>query len=343
MPSSSPDEGSKLSRHRRWIAKSRSKISKSTVRSWRRLKSLQRPNSRSAAISSSSYSDRLTSLTQSAKHYPRLEELAGIMTDLYSNAVDVKIGQRSVEILEAVAETVAEAIPDPSQISLEMCMKISHLTMLFREINISLGPPTFTIPPHLKLQLDATYSELVVGKKPRTLRTTTRQIFRVFSVASVVDISTTTLWVIDQASDAFPPLKSAVGGVLALNDVTQGVNAFKTRAQQLRQEIFDILDFVPSDSIDFVNNLERLRRQLLQLDKLSRQSFFTRLKNFNRNNEFLSTLQTNVKHIRQRIKLIQAFPRTPRKRKRRRKPPESLQFPRTRALYVFFAASSAFF
>ncbi|THU92433.1 hypothetical protein K435DRAFT_210041 [Dendrothele bispora CBS 962.96] len=220
-----------------------------------------------------------------------------------------------------------------------MCMKLSHLTMLFREINISLGPPTFTIPPHLKVQLDAAYSEF--GKKPRTLKTL--RISHVFSAASVADISTTTLRVIDRASDAFPPLKSVVGGVLALKDVTQGVNAFKTRAQQLRQKIFDILDIVPSDSIDFINDLERLRRKSLQLDELSRQSFFMRLKNFNRNNEFLSTLQTDVERIIQKITLIRAFPRTPRKRKRRRKTPESSQFPRTRALYVFFAASSAFF
>ncbi|THU92438.1 hypothetical protein K435DRAFT_210103 [Dendrothele bispora CBS 962.96] len=209
---------------------------------------------------------------------------------------------------------------------------------LFRDINIFLDPPALTIPPHLELRLDAAYSELVLGKKPRTLKTL--QNFRLFSVASVVDISATTLRVIDRASDAFPPLKSAVGGALALKDVTQGVNASKTRARQLRQKIFDILDIVPSDSVDVADDLERLRRKSLQLDELSRQSFFMRLKNFNRNNEFLLTSQTDVEHIIQKITLIRVFPRTPR---RRRKPPESSQFPRTRALSVFFAASSAFF
>ena len=71
----------------------------------------------------------------------------------------------------------------------------------------------------LRSQLDAAYFKFVRGKEPRTLKTL--QIFRRVSVASVADISTTTLRVIDRASDAFPPLKSAVGGALALKDVTQ--------------------------------------------------------------------------------------------------------------------------
>ncbi|THU75185.1 hypothetical protein K435DRAFT_881420 [Dendrothele bispora CBS 962.96] len=113
------DEGSKLSGPRRRIAKSAV-----------RLKSLRHSNSRSAA-SSSSYSDRLTSLTQSAEDYPQLKALADIVTVLYSNVnrsnssrKQRAFGWQSVEILEAVAE----AIPDPSQISPEMCTEISHLT-----------------------------------------------------------------------------------------------------------------------------------------------------------------------------------------------------------------------
>ncbi|THU75211.1 hypothetical protein K435DRAFT_814555, partial [Dendrothele bispora CBS 962.96] len=124
----------------------------------------------------------------------------------------------------------------------------------------------------------------------------TLRIFRGVPVASLADILTTALRVIDRASDAFPPLKSAVGGALALKDVTQAANASKARAQQLRQRISKILDRVPSDSTDVADDLEMLRHKVLQLDELSGQSFVKRLKNLNRNNEFLSTSQTDVEH-----------------------------------------------
>ncbi|THV01462.1 hypothetical protein K435DRAFT_793387 [Dendrothele bispora CBS 962.96] len=303
MPS--PDEGSKLSGLRQRIAK----ISRPTARP--QLKFLRRSNSRSTA-SSSSYSDRLASLTQSAEHYPHLKALADIVTVLYSNASVNRsnnskkqraIGWRSVEILEAIAE----AIPDPSQISPEMCMEISHLTTLLCDVNryfdllMHTSTPFIQFGP-LRSQLDAAYSKFVLGKKPKT--------FRVFH------ISTTTLRVIDRASDAFPPLKSAVGGVLALKDVIQnfsvlklfkGANVSKTKAQELKREITDILDIVPSDSVDVAKYLEKLRRKSLELDELSRQSRFKRLKNLNRNNEFLSTSQTDVEHVIQKIILVGLF------------------------------------
>ncbi|THU95022.1 hypothetical protein K435DRAFT_779172 [Dendrothele bispora CBS 962.96] len=334
MPSSSPGEGSRLSGLRRRIAK----ISKSTARS--RLKFLRRSKSQSAA-SSSSYSDRLTSLTQSAEHYPHLKALADIVTVLYSNVNRLNsskkqraFGWRSIEILEAVAE----AIPDPSEISPEMCMEISHLTTLFCDINryfdsllthpstplIQLGP--------LRSQLDDAYSKFARGKEPRTLKTL--RIFRVgFSMASVADILTTTLRVIDRASDVFPPLKSTVGGALAFMDVTQGVHAIKTRAQQLRQNISNILDIIPSDSVDFSDYLKSLHHMLQQLDELElhKQSFFMRLRNLNRNNELLSTSQADVDRGMFYSLLIRAF-----------RPPESSRFPRTKD-YVFFSASLAFF
>ncbi|THU89037.1 hypothetical protein K435DRAFT_781804 [Dendrothele bispora CBS 962.96] len=342
MSSSSPGEGSKLSGLCRWTAKVL------LVDSMLRLKFdfLRHSKSQSAA-SSSSYSDRLTSLTQSAEHYPHLKALADIVNVLYSNVnVTIKrpkeqqaFGWRSIEILEAVAE----AIPDPSQISPEMCREISHLTTLFRDINhyfdllMHTSTPLIQLDP-LRSQLDAAYSKFVCGKESRTLKTL-RNFRAKFSMASVADISTRTLRVIDRGADAFPPLKSAVGGALALKDVTQGVHAIKTRAQQLRQNISNILDVIPSDSVGVSHYLESLRRKSLQLDELSRQSFFMRLKNLNRNNELLSTSQTEVDRGILYVLLIKAF----RKKKRRWKPPESSRFPRTKDLYVLFSVSSAFF
>ncbi|THU91276.1 hypothetical protein K435DRAFT_780798 [Dendrothele bispora CBS 962.96] len=331
MPSSSPGEGRKLSGLHQWIAKPTARLKYS--------------KSRSAAISS--YSDRLTSLTQSAEHYPHLKALADIVNVLNSNVnrsnsskKQQAFGWRSVEILEAVAED----IPDPSQISPEMCMEISHLTTLFCNINryfdsLLMHPstPLVKLGP-LRSQLDAAYSKFVRGKDPRTLKTL--RIFRAkFSMASVADISSTTLRVIDRGADAFPPLKSAVGGALALKDVTQGAHASKTRAQELRQSIFNILDIIPSDSVGVSNYLESLRRKSQQLDELSKQSFFMRLRNLNRNNELLLNSQTDVDRYIHYILLIRAF----RKRKRRPKPPESSRFPRTKDLSVLLSVSSAFF
>ncbi|THV01461.1 hypothetical protein K435DRAFT_853861 [Dendrothele bispora CBS 962.96] len=325
MPSSSPDEGIKLSRLR--PGRRINKILKPTARP--RLKFLRHSNSRSAA-SSSSYSDRLTSLTQSAEHYPHLKALADIVTVLYSNVnrsnssrKQRAIGWRSVEILEAVAE----AIPDPSQISLEMCKEISHLKTLFCDINNYFDPVVHTTTPRipfkrhgLRSRLDTAYFKFVLGKKPRTLKNF--RVFRVFSVQSVADISTTTLRVVDRASDAFPPLKSAVGGALALNDVTQGANACKARAQQLKREISDILENVSSDS-DISTDLESLRDKLPQLDVIYEQSFSARLRNLNRNKDYLSTLEADVSRLSRKTSII--------------------SYSRTRTLYVLFSVSLALF
>ncbi|THU84620.1 hypothetical protein K435DRAFT_870091 [Dendrothele bispora CBS 962.96] len=282
------DEGSKLSELRRQIAK---------PGAW--WKSLRHSNSRYAA-SASSCPDRLTSLTQSAEDYPRLKALANIVTVLCSNVNRLysskkqralswvilsypilSFSRRPVEILEAVAE----AIPDPSQISPEMHTEISDLTTLFCDINRYFDPPMLTkMPLKLRSQLDDAYSKFVRGKKPRTKKP------RI--LASIADILTTTLRVIDRASDAFPPLKSAVGGALALKDVTQGAKASKTRAQQLEREIFDILKNVSSDS-DISTDLQSLREKLPLLDVICKQPSYKRFFNLNRNQEILATLEAD--------------------------------------------------
>ncbi|THV01458.1 hypothetical protein K435DRAFT_836847 [Dendrothele bispora CBS 962.96] len=339
MSSSSPGSGSKLSRLRRRIAKT----------SMPRLKFLRHSNSRAAA-SSPSYSDRLASVIQSAEDYPDLKALAGIVNVLYSNVNRSNgskkralsriilfsdrrfVDQRSVEILEAVFN----AIPDPSQISPEMHTEISDLTTLFRNINRCFDPMRTKMPRILRSQLDTAYSKFVPGKKPRTLKAL--RIFRGVSVASVADISITTLQVIGRASDAFPPLKSVVGGALALLDVTQGANASKLRARQLGQQISNILEKLPpgSDGYTELESLLITKRTLSagpslrhELDKLelSRQSFFMRFKNLNRDKEFLSTAQTDFEHVMRKIMLTRAFP------------PESAQF-RTRILYVMIFSAS---
>ncbi|THU95042.1 hypothetical protein K435DRAFT_779186 [Dendrothele bispora CBS 962.96] len=333
MPSSSPGEGRKLSRLRRWTAKRTARL---RLKLKLKFNFLRHSKSQSAA-SSSSYSDRLLSLTQSAEHYPHLKALADSVNVLYSNVNQPNsskkqqaLGWRCVEILEAVAEAIQ---PDhPSQISDEMCRKISHLTTSFCDINRDMHTSTPLQIDPLRSQLDAAYSKFVRGKEPRTLKTL-RKFRTKFSMASVADILTTTLRVIDRASDVFPPLKSTVGGALAFMDVTQGVHAIKTRAQQLRQNISNILDIIPSDSVDVSDYLKSLHHMLQQLDELElhKQSFFMRLRNFNRNNELLSTSQADVDRGMFYSLLIRAF-----------RPPESSRFPRTKD-YVFFSASLAFF
>ncbi|THU77032.1 hypothetical protein K435DRAFT_878376 [Dendrothele bispora CBS 962.96] len=155
---------------------------------------------------------------------------------------------RFVEILEACQVNLLWIL-HPGFVLISVVWRYRVLDALFCDINRYLDPPSHTTTSlirsnHLRSQLDAAYSKFVRGKEPRTLKTL--QIFRGVSVASVADISTTTLRVIDRASDAFPPLKSAVGGA----------NASKARAQQLRQRISKILDRVPSDLTDVANDLE---------------------------------------------------------------------------------------
>ncbi|THU75406.1 hypothetical protein K435DRAFT_846928 [Dendrothele bispora CBS 962.96] len=207
-----------------------------------------------------------------------------------------------------------------------MHTEISDLTTLFRDINRYFDPMRTTMPRILRSQLDDAYSKFVRGKKPRTKKPTrtlkTLRIFRAFPVASVADISTTTLRVIDRASDAFPPLKSTVGGILALLDVTQRANASKARAQHLKREISDILQNVSSDS-DISTDLQSLRDKLPQLDVIYKQSFFKRFFNLNRNQEFLSTLEADVSRLSRKTSII--------------------SYSRTRTLYVLFSASLAFF
>ncbi|THU83510.1 hypothetical protein K435DRAFT_784154 [Dendrothele bispora CBS 962.96] len=214
-----------------------------------------------------------------------------------------------------------------------MCMEISQLTTLFCDINryfdllMHTSTPLIQFGP-LRSQLDAAYSKFVRGKKPRTLKTL--RIFRAFSMASVADISTTTLQVIDGGSDAFPPLKSLVGGALALKNVTQGVNACKARAQQLKREISDMLDNASSDS-DISTDLESLQDKLPQLDVISEQSFPMLLKNLNRNKEFLSTLEADVHRVFRKTWIISY-----------RKPLQKSSHS-SRTIYVLFSVSSAFF
>ncbi|THU80251.1 hypothetical protein K435DRAFT_503877 [Dendrothele bispora CBS 962.96] len=91
-----------------------------------------------------------------------------------------------------------------------MNIEISHLETLFCDINRYFDLLVYTSTPliqfgPLRSQLDAAYSKLVF----KTLKIP--QNFLAFSMASVAYVLTTTLRVIDRGSDAFPPLKSAVG------------------------------------------------------------------------------------------------------------------------------------
>ncbi|KAJ7763043.1 hypothetical protein B0H16DRAFT_506330 [Mycena metata] len=58
------------------------------------------------------------------------------------------------------------------------------------------------------------------------------------------DILSTFLVALQQSADAFPPLKSAVGGVLAVVDITQRAKHCKSDAQHIARRANEILDLI---------------------------------------------------------------------------------------------------
>ncbi|KAJ7061254.1 hypothetical protein C8F01DRAFT_1369463 [Mycena amicta] len=110
------------------------------------------------------------------------------------------------------------------------------------------------------------------------------------SLLGMPDIALTSLTALRESSDAFPPLKSTVGGVLALWNIVERVKTSKKKAKALRRRACEVLealtDAVPDPSnippsllvsiqrfndvlIEAVNAMEPLtkQRRLLSLNR----------------------------------------------------------------------------
>ncbi|KAF5368952.1 hypothetical protein D9758_003068 [Tetrapyrgos nigripes] len=178
---------------------------------------------------------RLKALVQSAEPFPVLKDLADSVVALRSsiNHLSVQDGQkifrRAFATLEAVADTVVDAI-DPNsnpQISSGLSVQIEDLTRLFSNIQIciaSQGPSRDL--KMLRKQLDVSHYELVRSGRNWRLRSENSSV-----------VYQEVLQVVAQAADAFPPLKSAVSGILAIWNIKNRVSAIEPRARDLLARI----------------------------------------------------------------------------------------------------------
>ncbi|KAF7343303.1 hypothetical protein MVEN_01762600 [Mycena venus] len=84
------------------------------------------------------------------------------------------------------------------------------------------------------------------------------------TLSAVPDVVSTALLALKESADAYPPLKSAVGGVLALRDIAQRAKHSKSDARDIAQrteEILDVIaDAVPDPSAILTPMLQSIER-----------------------------------------------------------------------------------
>ncbi|KAK7050281.1 hypothetical protein R3P38DRAFT_2862676 [Favolaschia claudopus] len=90
--------------------------------------------------------------------------------------------------------------------------------------------------------------------------------------ASLLDPTLLSLHVLAESADAFPPLKSVVGGVRAICDIAQRARNFKSDAMEVALRCKDILDAiadaVPDGSVTSVSMLQSIERFTLLLHNI---------------------------------------------------------------------------
>ncbi|KAF5375202.1 hypothetical protein D9758_000559 [Tetrapyrgos nigripes] len=212
--------------------------------------------------------DSLKSLVQSSEPYPILKDLVTSVVSLrftvdhlpYTKENE-KLAEYSCQIIEAVAKTFSEIIPDPTQIPPEMAALLSQLTKLFNDIGDSLSLSRSEILSSVELkdlrrQLYALHSD-VVGKGSQSVQSPCSRIKQTLRPWSgMLDGTYTFLQVVAQSSDPLPPLKSASAGIVACWDVSKRAKNSKLDALDLLEEIGEILDNAPSQP-DLPNDIQR--------------------------------------------------------------------------------------
>ncbi|KAJ7602893.1 hypothetical protein FB45DRAFT_964523 [Roridomyces roridus] len=113
--------------------------------------------------------------------------------------------------------------------------------------------------------------------------------------SDALDATKVTLRVIQASADAFPPLKSAVSGVLVVLDLTENVRSNKkgckhiaTRAAQLVQDIWsqtkDLDIVLPSEVKESIRQIRKLLKEIKAfLEELNKENLFQRLARQERN------------------------------------------------------------
>ncbi|KAK7465540.1 hypothetical protein VKT23_005514 [Stygiomarasmius scandens] len=304
---------------------------KYTLKVLKKLKSLRRTSFHRSG-SSQSPPPIADSLLESAEPFPHLKGLVDSVNVLRQSAgySDIQerqeIYHRSLEILDAVADENL----DFSQA--EICEKLTALTILFTDIHNCLTPRSTCVDlKDLKRQLDTAHSSFVMGNKSQAL--TRSKVKRFFS--TFADVLTTVLRALDQSADAFPPLKSAVGGILACSNITKRVKSSKIRARELKEELTVTINALLSNP-QITIDLSGLRSKIPQLDTIVQQSYTMRLKHLNHNEGVLMASESDLKRVHRLYQLLSA---SPRKKKRWKLPP----IKSTSTYYGLFSISLAFF
>ncbi|KAJ7606654.1 hypothetical protein FB45DRAFT_949578 [Roridomyces roridus] len=113
--------------------------------------------------------------------------------------------------------------------------------------------------------------------------------------SDALDAAKVTLRAIQASADAFPPLKSAVSGVLVVLELTENVRSNKkgckhiaTRAAQLVQDIWsqtkDLDIVLPNEVKESIRKIRRLLKEIKAfLEELNKENLFQRLARQERN------------------------------------------------------------
>ncbi|KAJ7899875.1 hypothetical protein B0H13DRAFT_1883593 [Mycena leptocephala] len=132
-----------------------------------------------------------------------------------------------------------------------------------------------------------------------------RSRMRASAVSDVPDLLSTTLLALKESADAFPPLKSAVGGVLAVCNIAQRAKHAKSDARDVAlrtQAILDVIaDAVPDASAISAPMLQSIERFTVLLDEISclmeevaLSSGISRVVHLNRNGRTLQDIKARL-------------------------------------------------
>ncbi|KAF5369093.1 hypothetical protein D9758_003071 [Tetrapyrgos nigripes] len=260
---------------------------------------------------------RLKALVQSAEPFHVLKDLADSVVGLRSsiNHSSIQDGQkifrRSFDILEAVAEAVGDAMdsdPNP-QISSGLSVQIEDLTRLFSNMQICIASQGSSSDLNmLRKQLDVSHSDLVrASGRLRRLRENSTVVCR------------EVLQVVAQSSDTFPPLKSAVSGILAIWNIEKRVSAIEPKARDLLARI-QSLDPGDGDTSQADEVSALFSAQKRKLEHISaHRPFFSRFKRLAHDEDALRHAQVVIDHfcqeaavrgLRDTSKLVEAVERS---------------------------------
>ncbi|KAK7001886.1 hypothetical protein R3P38DRAFT_1774583 [Favolaschia claudopus] len=140
---------------------------------------------------------------------------------------------------------------------------------------------------------------------PRTKMKTRSPWFSSRASSTLLAVAVTSLHVLAQSADAFPPLKSVVGGVRALCDIAQRAKHFKVEAIEVALRSKDILDIIadavpdgsqiPQPMLQSINRFTLLLDDVrLEMEQLARTGMTARLLHVDRNEQTLRSLRVRL-------------------------------------------------